>query len=88
MTSIHSPRSGSIGPYRILGVISVGGMGEIYRAVDSRRESEVALKMLPLLNERNAQLERQFLRETRIHQDLSHPNLVKVLDAGMEDGEH
>ncbi len=74
--------------YEVHNVVGVGGMGTVYRAIDTRSNREVAMKVLdpnhdpaktPILRER-------FQREARLSMRLSHRNIVEVLDAGEHDG--
>jgi TolB-like protein/Tfp pilus assembly protein PilF len=71
-----------LGPYEILGPIGAGGMGEVYRARDSRLEREVAIKVLPdHLAEDSTALAR-FEREAKAVAALSHPNILAIHDFG------
>ncbi|AKF80850.1 serine/threonine-protein kinase [Myxococcus fulvus 124B02] len=75
-----------IGPYRVLETLGSGGAGTVYRALDRRSNDEVALKLLstgPTLDERAA---RRLAREFETLADLSHPNVVKVFEAGVHQG--
>ena len=66
----------AIGPYRILGHLGVGGMGEVYRAWDPKLGREVAIKVIPeTLSADPVRLER-FERESRTLAALSHPNKI------------
>ena len=74
-----------VGPYRISGLIARGGVGVVYRAVDTRLNRAVALKTLaPIGVPEELRVER-FLREARITASLDHPNIVKVFDVGTHD---
>lgn len=73
------------GRYRILGALGRGGMGEVYRAHDSKLDQEVALKFLPESARDPAQLER-FRTEVRVARQVSHPNVCRVYDLGEVDG--
>ena len=70
-----------LGPYEILAAIGKGGMGEVYRARDSRLHREVAVKVLPQSFATEAARER-FQREARAASALSHPNICAVYDVG------
>jgi serine/threonine protein kinase/Flp pilus assembly protein TadD len=75
-----------LGPYEILSILGAGGMGEVYRARDTRLEREVAIKVLPeRLSQDPAALGR-FQREARAVAALSHPNIVSIFDIGTEQG--
>ncbi len=75
-----------IGPYRVVSTLGAGGIGTVYRAVDNRNGSEVALKLLssgPALDPNAA---RRMAREFEALFDLDHPNVVKVFDTGVYRG--
>jgi serine/threonine protein kinase len=75
----------TVGPYRIDGVLGVGGMGRVYRATAPGGEA-VALKLVKSDLARDIVFRKRFDREARIAQRVSHPNLVPVLDTGEENG--
>ena len=75
-----------LGPYEILAPLGAGGMGEVYRARDSRLERDVAIKVLPEHLSQNPQALSRFVRETRALAALSHPNLLAIFDTGTENG--
>src|SRR5215468_6510310 len=70
-----------LGPYEILAPIGKGGMGEVYRARDSRLHRHVAVKVLPQVFQTEAARER-FQREARAASALNHPNICVVYDVG------
>ena len=75
-----------LGPYEILAPLGAGGMGEVYRARDSKLDREVALKVLPeKLTQDGAALSR-FEREAKAVAALSHPNILAIHDFGRHDG--
>jgi serine/threonine protein kinase len=79
------PSGSRLGPYEILAPLGAGGMGEVYRARDSRLGREVALKVLPAeLSENQDRLSR-FEQEARSASALNHPNIVTVHDIGRAD---
>ena len=78
----------TLGPYTVTGLLGVGGMGEVYRAHDSRLEREVAIKVLPSEFANDASSLERFRRETRAVAALSHPNILAIFDVGSEDGVH
>jgi serine/threonine protein kinase len=75
-----------LGPYEILAPLGAGGMGEVYRARDSRLERDVAIKVLPEHLSQNPQALTRFVRETKALAALSHPNLLAIFDTGTENG--
>ena len=75
-----------LGPYTIVELVGVGGMGEVYRATDSRLKRDVAIKVLPGgLASDEISLQR-FRREARAVAALSHPNILAIFDFGNEAG--
>src|SRR3954453_18584317 len=75
--------SGSkLGPYEIVAPIGAGGMGEVYRAHDSRLGRDVALKVLPDNFSSDAERLARFEQEARAIATLNHPNIVAVYDIG------
>src|SRR4029077_17875632 len=75
-----------IGPYEILSPIGAGGMGEVYRAHDSRLGREVALKILPESFARDQDRLHRFEQEARAVAALSHPNILAIHDVGQHNG--
>ncbi len=75
-----------LGPYEILAFIGAGGMGEVYRARDSRLGREVALKILPPALASDSDRLRRFEQEARAVAALNHPNILAVHDIGQYDG--
>src|SRR5437763_16207863 len=75
-----------IGPYEIVARIGAGGMGEVYRARDSRLARDVAIKVLPDALATDADRQRRFEDEARAAGQLNHPNILTVYDAGIHDG--
>ncbi len=78
------PTGTKLGPYEVLSPLGAGGMGEVYRARDSRLGREVALKVLPA--EYSAEPERleRFDQEARAASALNHPNIVTIHDIGRD----
>ena len=73
-----------LGPYEILGPLGAGGMGEVYRARDTRLGREVAIKVLPPHLADSADRRERFEREARAVAALSHPNILALHDIGRE----
>ncbi|MFY9550504.1 MAG: protein kinase [Thermoanaerobaculia bacterium] len=71
-----------LGPYEILAPLGAGGMGEVYRAKDTRLGREVAIKVLPASFSQDADRLRRFEQEARAASALSHPNILTVHDVG------
>ena len=71
-----------LGPYEIIGPLGKGGMGEVYRARDTRLRREVALKLLPDASAHDADSLHRFDRETRAVATLNHPNILAIHDTG------
>jgi eukaryotic-like serine/threonine-protein kinase len=71
-----------LGPYEILSPIGAGGMGEVYRARDTRLGREVAVKILPAEFAHDAKLRTRFEREAKTISQLSHPNICTLFDVG------
>src|SRR5256885_7290983 len=74
------------GPYEILAPIGAGGMGEVYRARDTRLDRTVAIKVLPEHLSSNPQLRERFEREAKAISSLSHPHICPLYDVGHQDG--
>src|SRR5579883_2928453 len=74
----------SIGPYRITGKLGAGGMGEVYRARDSKLNRDVAIKILPPAFSGDAQYMQRFEREAQVLASLNHPNIATIY--GVEQG--
>ena len=75
-----------VGPYRIVGLMARGGMGDVYRATDVRLQRDVALKLLAHAGTDDTQRIERFLQEARVTAALDHTNIVKVFDVGVLDG--
>jgi len=74
-----------LGPYEIIAPLGAGGMGEVYRAHDSRLDRDVALKILPRDFCADQDRRLRFEREARASGQLNHPNILAVLDVGTQD---
>ena len=75
-----------LGPYEIQSALGAGGMGEVYRARDTRLDRSVAIKILPAHLSQNAEAKERFDREARAISSLSHPNICHLYDVGDQDG--
>ncbi len=77
-----------LGPYEIRGSLGRGGMGEVYRAADTRLGREVAIKILPADTAGDPDSIRRFEKEARAVASLSHPHIVPLFDVGEAEGLH
>jgi eukaryotic-like serine/threonine-protein kinase len=80
-----SPGS-KLGPYEIVSLLGAGGMGEVYRARDSRLRRDVAIKVLPQALSLDADRLRRFEQEALATAALNHPNILAVFDIGTSEG--
>jgi len=81
-------RGTRLGPYEVVELIGAGGMGEVYRARDTRLGREVAIKVLPAQVSQDAAALARFDREARAVAALSHPHIAALFDIGETDGTH
>ena len=75
-----------LGPYRILSALGAGGMGEVFRAEDTKLHREVALKVLPEAFARDAERMARFEREAQVLAALNHPNIAAIYGLEESDG--
>src|SRR5689334_23085426 len=75
-----------LGPYEVVGPLGVGGMGEVYRARDTRLGREVAIKILPAELSKDVLRKQRFEREAKTISSLSHPHICVLYDVGHQDG--
>ncbi len=75
-----------LGPYEIVSAIGAGGMGEVYRGVDTRLDRHVAIKILPPDFAQNEQFRLRFEREAKTISSLNHPNICTLFDVGHVEG--
>ena len=79
-------RGTKLGPYEIVAPIGAGGMGEVYKAKDTRLDRTVAIKVLPSHVASNPEVRQRFEREARAVSSLNHPHICTLYDIGSENG--
>src|SRR5271156_1724149 len=67
-----------LGPYEILAPIGAGGMGEVYRARDTKLDRDVAIKVLPVALAQDPERLARFEREAKVLASLNHPNIAQI----------
>ena len=77
-----------LGPYEIVAPLGAGGMGEVYRARDTRLERPVAIKIIPLHLADRVEARERFEREAHAISRLNHPHICQLYDIGEENGIH
>ena len=80
------PTGTHFGNYEILGLLGVGGMGEVYRARDTKLQRDVAVKILPTQHEHDAGARARFEQEARAVAALNHPHIVTIYNVEQRDG--
>src|SRR6266513_586641 len=75
-----------LGPYEILSPVGAGGMGEVYKARDTRLDRTVAIKVLPPHSSSSPDVRQRFEREAKTISQLSHPHICALYDVGNQDG--
>src|ERR1700735_2953638 len=80
------PSGTKLGPYAIVAPIGAGGMGEVYRAKDTRLGRDVAIKVLPEAFARDTDRLRRFEQEAKAVAALNHPNILGIHDIGEQNG--
>ena len=75
-----------LGPYQIVGPLGAGGMGEVYKALDTRLNRTVAIKVLPTHTASRPEARERFEREARAVSALNHPHICVLHDVGSQDG--
>src|SRR5262245_6734238 len=75
-----------LGPYEILSLVGTGGMGEVYKALDSRLDRTVAIKVLPPSRTQDLTARQRLAREARVIAGLSHPHICPLFDVGQQNG--
>jgi eukaryotic-like serine/threonine-protein kinase len=85
MTTSLAPGT-RLGPYEIVSPLGAGGMGEVYRARDTRLDREVAVKVIAAELSASSEQRQRFEREARTISQLSHPHICALFDVGEQDG--
>src|SRR6266852_7793040 len=75
-----------LGPYEIVAALGAGGMGEVYRARDTRLDRSVAIKILPSHLACNSELKNRFEREAKTLSSITHAHICHFYDVGSQDG--
>ena len=75
-----------LGLYEVIGLLGAGGMGEVYRARDTRLERTVAIKILPSQFSSDPVRKQRFEREAKTISSLNHPYICVLYDVGQQDG--
>ena len=83
---MHVSTGSRLGPYAIESMVGTGGMGEVYRALDTRLGRSVAIKVLRAHLSNDPDLRQRFLQEARTISALQHPHICTLFDVGSEDG--
>src|SRR2546426_8032887 len=80
--TVTLPTGARFGPYEILGPLGAGGMGEVYRARDTRLSRDVAIKVLPAELSADQERLKRFEKEARSASSLNHPSIVTIYEIG------
>src|SRR6266536_3497353 len=80
------PPGTKLGPYELVSPLGAGGMGEVYKARDTRLERTVAIKVLPQHLSASLEVRQRFEREAKTISQLSHPHICALYDVGNQDG--
>ena len=75
-----------LGPYEILGPLGAGGMGEVYKARDTRLNRFVAIKVLPAERLADEGRKQRFIQEAQAASALNHPNIISIHDIAIDSG--
>ncbi len=82
------PLGARLGPYEVLAFVGAGGMGEVYRARDTRLARDVAIKILPAGHLDSSEMLLRFHREALTIAGLTHPNIARLYDVGEHERQH
>src|ERR1700688_297380 len=82
------PPGSKLGPFEIVAALGAGGMGEVYRAQDTRLERTVAIKLLPAAFSESGERLQRFEQEARSASALNHPNIVTIYELGQDGSSH
>src|SRR5580692_5351999 len=80
------PTGAKLGPYEVQSLLGAGGMGEVYRARDTRLDRTVAIKVLAAHLSSSPELKQRLEREARTISSLNHPNICQLYDIGLQNG--
>jgi eukaryotic-like serine/threonine-protein kinase len=80
------PAGAKLGPYQIQSPLGAGGMGEVYKAKDTRLDRTVAIKILAAHLSSSSEIKQRFEREARTVSSLNHPHICQLYDVGSQDG--
>ena len=80
------PAGAKLGPYQIQSPLGAGGMGEVYKAKDTRLDRTVAIKILAAHVSSSSEIKQRFEREARTVSSLNHPHICQLYDVGSQDG--
>ncbi len=86
VTTLRKKATEGIAHYRFVEKVGDGGMGTVYKAIDTKTEDIVAVKVLHMRIEEDSDVYRRFQQEFRAAAKLEHPNIVRAIDFGMDDG--
>src|SRR5512140_2589058 len=77
-----------LGPYEVVSLLGAGGMGEVYRATDTRLDRTVAIKVMNAAFSSDSSLRQRLEREAKALSSISHPNICGLYDVGEQEGSY